>query len=115
MVLERADNYLFARGLHPVFGILEDGNEVDTSPEDFVDNTLCRCDVIPGGVLPDELYDLLPYTIAEGEELCGEEFKRHLKEYVGVVKARSAYVKKKTLNEAKKILAKYAGKPKCVC
>ena len=104
--LERADNFLFDMGLHPVFGIVQDGKMVSMAPDAFV-NKICV-----NGKLPRPLYDLLPYTIEEGEELCADDFKRHLSEYVKVVKSRAPVVKRKALKQAKKLVKKYRGKPK---
>lgn len=105
LVLERADQFLFDQGLHPVYGIVRDGKVVNTNPSDFVDG-MCK-----GGMLPKPLYDLLPYTIEDGEELCSDEFKLHLSEYVKVVKARAPVVKRKAYEQAQKLVKKYRRNP----
>ena len=61
--LEIADNYLFDQGLHPVFGIVQDGVVTTMTPQEFVDKLCDR------GKLPKPLYNLLQFTIEDGDEL----------------------------------------------
>jgi len=103
--LEIADNYLFDQGLHPVFGIVQDGKVSTMTPQQFVDK-LCN-----GGSLPKPLYNLLQFTINDGKELCQDDFKMHLREYVKVVKMRAPVVKRKAIKQARAMIKKYKGRP----
>ena len=104
--MEIADNYLFDMGLHPAFGIVQDGVVTTKSPQEFVDELCDR------GRLPKPLYNLLQYTIDDGEELCQDDFKVHLREYVKVVKMRAPVVKRKAMKQARKLIKKYRGIPR---
>ena len=104
--LEIADNYLFDQGLHPVFGIVQDGRVTCMTPQEFVDK-LCY-----GGSLPKPLYNLLQFTINDGKELCQDDFKVHLLEYVKVVKMRAPVVKRKAMKQARALIKKYKGRPR---
>ena len=106
-VLELADKFLFDQGLHPVFGILEGNKVVHKTPTAFVESIYTV-----DGKLPKPLYDLLPYTIEEGEELCSDDFKEHLIQYVKVFINRAPVVKRKALKKAKQMVKKYRNDPR---